>query len=54
MTEHELRGRTKKFALPVMKLVEELPETTVGRAIGSQLSNYQNLKSTFSNLKCEL
>ena len=37
MTEYELRGRTKKFALLVMKLVEELPKTTVGRAIGSQL-----------------
>ena len=37
MTEYELRIRTKKFALLVIKLVEELPNTTVGRAIGSQL-----------------
>ena len=37
MTENELRGGTKHFALQIMKLVDELPKTTVGRAIGSQL-----------------
>ena len=37
MTEYELKSRTKRFALLVMKLVEELPKTTVGKAIGSQL-----------------
>ena len=36
MTGYELKGRTWKFALPVMKLMEEMPKTTVGRAIGSQ------------------
>ena len=34
---YELRSRTKKFALLVMNLVEELPKTSVGKAIGSQL-----------------
>jgi four helix bundle protein len=33
----ELRERTKRFALRVMKLTEALPRTTTGRAIGSQL-----------------
>src|SRR5262245_58173433 len=37
MTEHELKQRTKAFALRVMRLIGSLPETTVGRAIGQQL-----------------
>src|SRR5690606_366293 len=37
MTEDELKHRTKQFALRVMKLVDHLPTTTIGRAIGSQL-----------------
>ena len=37
MTENELKARTKKFALKVMKIVDELPKTTAGRAIGNQL-----------------
>ncbi len=37
MTEPELKQRVKEFALRVMRLVAALPETTVGRAIGSQL-----------------
>ena len=37
MNESELKQRTKQFALRVMKLVEALPESTEGRAIGSQL-----------------
>jgi four helix bundle protein len=37
MTESELIGRTKQFALPVIKLVGELPRTIEGRAIASQL-----------------
>ena len=37
MHEHELKARTKQFALRVMKLVDALPKTTVGRAIGDQL-----------------
>jgi len=37
MNSEELKGRTKQFALRVMKLVGALPKTTVGRAIGGQL-----------------
>ena len=37
MNENELLQRTKKFALRIMKLVDALPNTTSGRAIGNQL-----------------
>ena len=37
MDEMELKKRTKAFALRVMKLVGVLPETSVGRTIGTQL-----------------
>ncbi len=37
MNENELKQRTKKFALRAIKLVDALPKTTVGRAIGNQL-----------------
>ncbi len=37
MTEKELLQRTKNFALRVIKLVNALPDNTVGRAIGNQL-----------------
>lgn len=37
MDEQELKDRTKQFALRVIKLVEALPGTTAGRAIGNQL-----------------
>ena len=37
MTENELKQRTKKFALRILKLVASLPNTTIGRAIGGQL-----------------
>jgi len=37
MNERELKGRTKQFALRVMNLVDALPKTTAGRAIGNQL-----------------
>lgn len=37
MTEDELKRRTKAFALRIIKLVDALPNTTVGRAIGGQL-----------------
>jgi four helix bundle protein len=37
MTEKELKDRTKLFALRVMKLVNSLPNSPAGRAIGSQL-----------------
>lgn len=37
MDENELKRRTKQFALRVMALVESLPRTLLGRAIGNQL-----------------
>ncbi len=37
MNSEELKKRTKQFALRVMKLVDALPNTTAGRAIGNQL-----------------
>lgn len=37
MTKEELMRRTKEFAIRIVKLVNALPETTAGRAIGSQL-----------------
>ena len=37
MNKDDLKDRTKKFALRVMKLVEALPKTASGRAIGNQL-----------------
>ena len=37
MNKDDLKQRTKKFALRVMKLVEALPKTASGRAIGNQL-----------------
>ncbi len=33
----ELKDRTKRFALRIMKLVDALPKTLVGRTIGQQL-----------------
>jgi four helix bundle protein len=38
MNEDDLKKRTKQFALRVLKLVEALPNTVVGRAIGGQLA----------------
>jgi four helix bundle protein len=37
MNENELKTRTKQFALRVLKLVDALPNTLTGRAIGNQL-----------------
>ena len=37
MDADELRDRTKKFALRIIKLVAALPNTVTGRAIGNQL-----------------
>lgn len=33
----DLKKRTKEYALRIIKLVEALPKTTVGRTIGNQL-----------------
>jgi len=37
MDNKELKDRTKRFALRIVRLVDALPNTTVGRAIGSQI-----------------
>jgi four helix bundle protein len=37
MDEDELKKRTKQFGLRIIKLVNALPKTTAGRAIGGQL-----------------
>ncbi|MCF8380850.1 MAG: four helix bundle protein [Bacteroidales bacterium] len=37
MTKEELKDRTKKFALMIIKLVDELPDTRAGRTIGNQI-----------------
>lgn len=37
MSERDLKERTKAFALRILKLVDALPNTTTGRALGAQL-----------------
>lgn len=37
MNETELLGRTKQFALRIMKLVDALPRSVQGRAIAAQI-----------------
>ena len=37
MDKSDLKERTKKFALAILKLVDELPPTLKGRLIGQQL-----------------
>lgn len=37
MDKNELKDRTKKFALRVIKLVEKLPKTVAGYVLGKQL-----------------
>jgi four helix bundle protein len=37
MTKEELKKRTKQFALMIIKLVENLPNSLVGRTIGNQI-----------------
>jgi four helix bundle protein len=38
VTEDDLKKRTKRFALRVLKLVAALPRTIAGRTIGNQLA----------------
>lgn len=37
MSERDLKERTKASALRILKLVDALPNTTAGRALGAQL-----------------
>jgi four helix bundle protein len=38
MTPHDLKGRTKKFAVDIIKLAKRLPKESVDRLITSQLA----------------
>src|SRR5260370_864261 len=38
MTEDDLKKRTKRFALRILKLVAALPKSVAGRTIGGQLA----------------
>jgi len=38
MNKEELKARTKRFALAIIKLVDELPNNRAGNTIGGQLS----------------
>lgn len=57
MTKDELKNRTKKFALEIVKLVDELPNTISGRTIANQIirsgtsvaSNYRSACRARSN-----
>ncbi|MBI3947558.1 MAG: four helix bundle protein [Armatimonadetes bacterium] len=40
MSEDDVKSRTKRFALDVIALVANLPNTATGRAIGGQLVRY--------------
>jgi len=46
MTKEELKARTKKFALDIIKLVDELPNTKAGHTVGNQI-----VRSSFSGGK---
>ena len=37
MTKEELKDRLKRFAIRIVKLVDRLPATPAGRAIGNQI-----------------
>ena len=37
MDKNDLKARTKKFALQILRLADELPNTTKGRAVAGQL-----------------
>jgi four helix bundle protein len=37
MTKEELKKRTKQFALMIIKIVDDLPNTKADRTIGNQL-----------------
>jgi four helix bundle protein len=37
MTPEEMKARTKRFALEILKLIEELPPSASGRIIANQL-----------------
>lgn len=37
MEKNELKDRTKKYALRIIKIVDALPKTAAGRTVGNQL-----------------
>lgn len=38
MNEDDLKKRTKKFALRILKLIDALPNTVAGRTVANQLA----------------
>lgn len=38
MNEGDLKNRTKKFALRILKLIDALPNTAAGKTIANQLA----------------
>ena len=38
MNEDDLKNRTKKFALRILRLIDSLPNTPAGRAVAGQLA----------------
>jgi four helix bundle protein len=57
MNKEELKKRTKEFALKIIKLIDELPDTKAGNTIGKQIiisgtsvaSNYRSACRARSN-----
>ncbi len=57
MTEEELKERTKKFAVLIINIIEEIPNTIAGRTISNQIirsgtsvaANYRSACRTRSN-----
>lgn len=47
--ETELKNRTKKFALRVIKVVEKLPKNTIGNEFGKQI--FRSATSVSSNYR---
>ena len=51
MTKEELKDRTKQFAIKIIKLVDDLPNTKAGHIIGNQI--IRSGTSVASNYRAE-
>jgi hypothetical protein len=51
MTQEELKKRTKKFAIDIIKLVEEFPNTKTGNTASGKTARQRNPQSTIRNPK---
>jgi len=55
MTEEELKNRTKKFALSIIKLVEDMPQSKAGNTVGNQIiRSCRKEKSEIGNPQSEM